>query len=57
LDATLSKQFPAARTDAFNALKKYTEFDDKMLIALQIDGYKPINDIYSGLLPGSRGQF
>src|SRR5687767_6642291 len=48
MDAPLSQRFPGARMDAFNALKKYTELDDKMLISLQIDGYKPINDIYTG---------
>jgi tetratricopeptide (TPR) repeat protein len=47
-DPQLNKQYPNARMDAYNALKKYTEIDDKMLIALQIDGYKPINDIYTG---------
>ena len=46
-DPQLSKQYPGARMDAFNALKKYVETDDKMLIALQIDGYKPINEIYT----------
>lgn len=47
-DGALVKTFSSARQDAFNALKKYTEIDDRMLISLQIDGYKPINDIYTG---------
>lgn len=47
-DLQLAKQYPTARMDAFNALKRYTETDDKMLLTLQIDGYKPINDIYTG---------
>ncbi len=47
-DANLSSQVPDARMTAFNSLKKYTELDTKMLISLQIDGYKPINDIYTG---------
>ena len=34
--------------EGFEALKKYTEIDDKMLIALQIDGYKPVNEMYTG---------
>ncbi|HYC30127.1 MAG TPA: hypothetical protein VEB42_14940, partial [Chitinophagaceae bacterium] len=46
-DGSLKTQVPDARQQAFQALKKYTETDDKMLIALQIDGYKPINDIYT----------
>ena len=48
MNADLAPQFPDARMEAFMALKQYTEVDDKMLIALQIDGYKPINDIYTG---------
>jgi tetratricopeptide (TPR) repeat protein len=47
MDGSLKAQVPDARQQAFQALKKYTETDDKMLIALQIDGYKPINDIYT----------
>lgn len=43
--------------DAFYALKKYTEIDDKMLIALQIDGYKPINDIYTGCYQEAANNF
>jgi len=31
---------------AFDALKKYVQYDDKLLIALQIDKYQPLNDIY-----------
>ncbi|HKP32757.1 MAG TPA: tetratricopeptide repeat protein [Chitinophagaceae bacterium] len=47
-DNNLKTQVPNARMTAFETLKKYTEVDDKMLISLQIDGYKPINDIYTG---------
>lgn len=43
----MASQVPNARKEAFQALKKYTEVDDKMLISLQIDGYKPINEIYT----------
>ncbi len=56
-DANLKKQFPGARMDAFNALKKYTETDDKLLIALQIDGYKPINDIYTSYYQEAANDF
>jgi hypothetical protein len=31
---------------AFDALKKYVQYDDKLLISLQIDKYQPLNDIY-----------
>ncbi|HUB60433.1 MAG TPA: hypothetical protein VL978_07020 [Puia sp.] len=44
----LAGQYPGARDTAFLALQKYVELDDKKLIALQLDGYKPINEIYQG---------
>lgn len=45
-DNTLGAQTPDARWTAFEALKKYTETDDKKEILLQIDQYKPVMDIY-----------
>jgi hypothetical protein len=47
-DSALSLQYPDARLQAFAALKKYTEVDDKKLISLQMEGYKPVNEIYQG---------
>jgi tetratricopeptide (TPR) repeat protein len=44
----LAAQYPDARQQAFEALKKYVEVDDKKLLLLQIDGYKPVNEIYQG---------
>ena len=44
----LKTQFPDARFQAFDALKKYTETDDKKLLLLQMEGYKPVNEIYQG---------
>src|ERR1700743_3247379 len=44
----LKTQYPDARGEAFEALKKYTEIDDKKLLFLQVDGYKPVNEIYQG---------
>jgi hypothetical protein len=44
----LSGQYPGARDTAFLALQKYVEVDDKKLIALQLENYKPINEIYQG---------
>jgi hypothetical protein len=46
----LSGQFPDARDQAFDALKKYVDLDekDKKLFLLQLDGYKPVNEIYQG---------
>jgi hypothetical protein len=41
-------QVPDAFSSAFDALKKYIEIDDKKLILLQLDQYKPMNDIYQG---------
>ncbi|HYE53450.1 MAG TPA: tetratricopeptide repeat protein [Chitinophagaceae bacterium] len=48
---------PDPRMESFQALKKYTEVDDKMLITLQIDGYKPINDIYTGYYQDGANSF
>jgi hypothetical protein len=56
-DGTLSRQYPSARMEAFNAMKKYTEMDDKMLIDLQIDAYAPINDIYTGFYQSGANSF
>lgn len=46
----LRTQYPDARDQAFDALKKYVDLDekDKKLLLLQVDGYKPINEIYQG---------
>ncbi|GGA85449.1 hypothetical protein [Puia dinghuensis] len=46
----LRAQFPDARDQAFDALKKYVDLDekDKKLLLLQMDGFKPINEIYQG---------
>ncbi|HEY4112272.1 hypothetical protein [Puia sp.] len=46
----LRTQYPDARDQAFDALKKYVDLDekDKKLVLLQMDGYKPINEIYQG---------
>jgi hypothetical protein len=46
-DATRA-QYPDARDQAFEALKKYVDVDDKKLLLLQMDGYKPVNEIYQG---------
>jgi len=53
----LKSQYPDARMTAFQALKKYTEVDDKMLISLQIDGYKPINEIYTSYYQDAANSF
>lgn len=57
LHPALSGQFAGARMTAFQALKKYTEIDDKMLIALQVDDYKPINEIYRGFYQTAATRF
>jgi tetratricopeptide repeat protein len=46
----LRAQYPEARDTAFIALKKYVDLDekDKKLLLLQLDGYKPVNEIYQG---------
>ena len=57
MDANTKSQYPSARMEAFEALKKYTEVDDKMLIALQIDGYKPVNDMYTATYQEAANSF
>jgi hypothetical protein len=44
----LKTQTPDASAQAFDALKKYVQYDDKKLILLQLDQYKPVNEIYQG---------
>ena len=47
----LKIQYPDARAQAMESLKKYTELaekDDKKLFLLQLDAFKPMNDIYQG---------
>jgi hypothetical protein len=46
----LRAQYPLARDTAFAALKTYVDLDekDKKLVLLQMDGYKPVNEIYQG---------
>jgi hypothetical protein len=46
----LRAQYPLARDTAFTALKTYVDLDekDKKLLLLQVDGYKPVNEIYQG---------
>ncbi|HET6995952.1 MAG TPA: hypothetical protein VFI06_13260 [Chitinophagaceae bacterium] len=57
MDPVMSKQYPRARMEAFDAFKKYLATDDKMLITLQIDGYQPINDIYTGFYQEAANSF
>jgi len=47
-NAQLKTQVPDAFAQSFEALKKYIQLDDKKLVLLQLDQYKPINDIYQG---------
>jgi len=46
----LRAQYPGARDTAFIALKTYVDLDekDKKLVLLQLDNYKPVNEIYQG---------
>jgi len=47
-DEKLSASVPDARKTAFEALKQYVAVDDKSLINLQLDNYKPVTDMYQG---------
>jgi len=51
----LRLQFPDAREQAFDAIQKYTELDDRQLASLQADRYAPINDIYRGYFSAGVG--
>ena len=44
----LKSQVPDAYAQSFDAIKKYIQFDDKMLFALMQEQYKPMTDIYQG---------
>jgi hypothetical protein len=46
----LSAQYPDALFQSFEALKNYTQYDDKKMVLLTLDQYKPINEIYIGLV-------
>ena len=49
----VNDQLKASQPDALGisleALKKYSELDDKKLVSLTMDQYKPVNEIYQGL--------
>jgi hypothetical protein len=47
-DKGLSASTPDARWQSFEAIQKYISYDDKKQILLQLDGYKPIMDVYQG---------
>ncbi len=48
-DSALKSTVPDAYVQSLEALKKYAELDDKKLVLLTLDQYKPINEIYQGL--------
>src|SRR5450755_38650 len=45
----LKAKYPDALLQSLDALKNYTQYDDKKLVLLTVDSYKPINEIYQGL--------
>ena len=45
----LKSTVPDALIQSYDALKKYAELDDKKMVLLTLDQYKPINEIYQGL--------
>lgn len=47
-DSTLKSKYPDARDESFEAIKKYASVDDKKLISLTLDNYKPVMDAYQG---------
>lgn len=48
-DPQLKTTLPDAYVQSLEALKKYAELDEKKLVLLTLDQYKPINEIYQGL--------
>ena len=56
-DNTLAPQNPEARWQAFEAIKKYAETDDKKEIFIQIDQFKPVLDIYQNYYKAGAAQF
>src|SRR5580698_5244408 len=55
----LRAQYPGARDTALIALKTYVDLDekDKKLLLLQMDGYKPVNEIYQGYFQIGAAQY
>jgi hypothetical protein len=56
-DKTLAALTPDARWQAYEALKKYVEVDDKKQLQLQLEQYKPIMDIYQGYFKDGAAQY
>jgi hypothetical protein len=53
----LKTQYPDALLQSLDALKNYTKYDDKKLILLTVDSYKPINEIYQGLFQAGAADY
>jgi hypothetical protein len=53
----LKATVPDAYIQSLAALKKYTELDDKKLVSLTLDQYKPINEIYQGLFQAGAANY
>jgi len=53
----LKAQYPDALIQSLDALKKYTQYDDKKLVLLTVDQYKPINEIYQGLFQAGAANY
>jgi virulence-associated protein VapD len=56
-DSTLKSTVPDAYVQSLAALKKYAELDEKKLVLLTLDQYKPINEIYQGLFQQGAGNY
>jgi hypothetical protein len=53
----LKAQYPDALLQSLDALKNYTQYDDKKLVLLMVDSYKPINEIYQGLFQAGANDY
>jgi hypothetical protein len=56
-DKALGDQSPDARLQAFEAVKKYSEYDDKQFLLLAIDKYSPIMSPYQGYFKSGAAKF
>lgn len=56
-DPQLKTQYPDALLQSLDALKNYVKYDDKKLVLLTVDSYKPINEIYQGLFQAGANEY
>ena len=53
----MKTQYPDALIQSLSALENYAKYDDKKGTLLMADGYKPVNEIYSGLFQAGASNY